>query len=251
MILEINDPSHFKNLLECTKPIVTTDLHFEVGEKFVINEINAPRTAMIYCALNREYFEAYDVPKEEKFAVDSSTFLTSFGMFTKFKKVKLELLEGEIKLYASEGRSRKTSKIPLLADSEGESNRPNVEYPTILKLPSGDFKDSLKDCALFGNTDYLDTVELSNTQEEFKIKFEREDRTAKNEDGWSITDDLIMVIQDSSTQEYGLDDLKEMADKGGKLSKFVTISFGKNLPIKLGYMIEHGVLEYILAPVIR
>ena len=245
MILEIKDPSHFLTLLETLKPISPTEIHFIVGEKFVFNEMNASRTAMVYCALNREYFEGYDVPEETHFAVSPDDLFKTLGMFTKFKKVKLELQTGIIELYASEGKSRKKAKISLI-DSEGENNRPKVEYRTILKIPSGDFKTSLQDCANYG-----DTVTLSNTQEEFKIYAESEDHNGRNEDAWTITDDLIMVLQENSVQEYILSDLVEMSSRGGKLSKFVTISYENNKPIKLGYMIEHGVLEYFTAPVVR
>lgn len=247
MKLEVNDIKMFTNLLDALSPIISEDVFIKINpEKLEIVQIDPARVSLVLLEITPAFFDGYQVIEENIFPIDYETLMTQIGMFKQFDRIKLEYEKenSRIKMYASKGRKRKTTYLPLLVTEYEAELKPNVLFSTILILDAGEFDKALKDCKDVGDN----VVIFENTLTDFIIS--TKSITGENIDSWKIGEDVTSLFQKASKSAYPTETLKDMTGKAKLLSEKVIISFGKNIPCKLTYDFKGGNLLYFTVPIL-
>ena len=131
--------------------------------------------------------------------------------------------------------------LPLIEVEEKEQKIPNLEFKSIIELPSAIFNEAIEDCDIIG-----DAVSFQSEEKKFTISAAGDLSKANIE----IPSDQDTKIKTDGKQrsKYSIEYLKKMI-QGSKIAEKAEVKFSNNYPLMLEYKVLNRVqLAFILAP---
>jgi proliferating cell nuclear antigen len=224
---------------------IIADLVTEV--RFVIKKdsmelvaMDPANVAMVIFKLLSSAFVEYEVKGVETLAINLNEFKQVLRRVKPSDTMTLELAESKLKVTLKSGSKRQFS-LPLIDLEEREQKVPDLKFTAVVKTTSANLTDAVEDVDIIG-----ESVTLAAEPKKFKV---------------SSSSDLskadIEIPVDSATKietkelvkaKYSIEYLKKMI-QGSKLTDDVTLSFSKDYPLKLEYLIiDKMSLAFVLAP---
>ena len=155
------------------------------------------------------------------------------------KKVRFILLEAT-------GSRKRDIYLNTLEEFEGKDVTPKVEFKAMASITTKALREAVEDCRLFNDV--------------LKIRIDSEvvELSARSDEGNALIrfpkySSLIYELEaeQETASHYSILYLSKMLKAGLSLSDSTRIDLAKDKPMKIGFEIPYGKLDYYLAPYIR
>ena len=239
-----------KVLFDSLKDILTdVNIHF-TKQNMWLKAMDSSHVALIYLCLESENFETYECHGND---VICGVNMTSLSKLIKtitpqdtvsFKVRANSTDKMEICISNSSKHSQSISILNLLDINEDTYDVPDVNYDSVIKIPSNDFQKNCRDLSSIGETVRITS---KNTELRFEAK------------GDFATQSIVVGVTGASgvTHTHGGQDVSEefslkylnMFTKSTNLGSIVELYFAKNRPMIALYKVGNlGRIQYALAP---
>ncbi len=230
-----------KNLVDVISNFVD-EVNFRVNEEGIsIRAMDSSRVALLDVKIGREILEEFELDQEEVVGID----LDRFEKILKRAKAKnsigleKETEENVLKIIIRNG-ARREFELPLIEVAEEEIRIPELDYKATVEIDADYFLEIIKDIDII--SDYVTFLADENKLKIFgrgelgsvNVVFRREEA-------------LSFEVSESCEATFGIEYLKDILS-GAKIADTVRIFLGKDLPLKLEFVIPGCNLVFYLAP---
>ena len=146
----------FKNIL-ITAELILTEIKFEVdNDGLRFRGMSGGNTSFFYADFKRDYFDEYEIDVPENITIDASELLKVIKRIKNDDDVCVTIgdLSLDIKV-----NGKKTFKINALDEDYDSPNLPYMEYPVNTSVDFDDFKDSITDSKLYGDSFTIESTD--------------------------------------------------------------------------------------------
>ncbi len=230
-----------KNIVDVISNFVD-EVNFRVNEDGIsIRAMDSSRVALLDIKIGREILEEFELDQEEVIGID----LDRFEKILKRAKAKnsvgleKETEENVLKVIIRNG-ARRQFELPLIEVAEEEIRIPELDYKASVEIDADYFLEIIKDVDVI--SDYVtfsaneDMLRISGRGElgSVNVTFRRDEALSFN-------------VSEPCEATFGVEYLKDILS-GAKIADTVRINLGKDLPLKLEFVIPGCKLVFYLAP---
>jgi proliferating cell nuclear antigen PCNA len=208
-------------------------------EDIRILEMDPANVAMADLRIFKSACLEYEVPQEERIALNLSNLKVILKRTKKDDLVLLETLNNQ--LIVKIGGNR-TFNLPLLADKECKEQKwPEIDLPAKVKMSTQIFNESLDDLGTVSETALFEVTPIGmNMIGEGDLSIAKVEMKAS--DSMKISGEFEKV-----KTKFAMEYLKKMVVKHDDL-KEVTLEFKTDSPIRISYATDRFSLKFLLAP---
>jgi len=262
MKIEIRELKEFMKLLKAIQSIRDDEIEFVfTPDNVAVKAMDLAKTKLVDFTLANSFFDIYNVESEVRLNLPLEYLIKMFNTFIKdrFKRMtmmleKIEIgdgtlvLDNHLTLVGYKDNFKKRLRLTTFDSEEEEVPTPQINFTNILRILSEEFHRAIKDCKVVNTEEFnlqteSGTLILSAEGEGTKKK-----KPSRAENSWKVGDNLNVILMEDIENTYSIPLIESMAKFGSQLSAFVTLSFKEKMPLKLTYNLEHGLLEYYIAP---
>ena len=221
--------------------------------------MDSSHVSLVSVSLKQDGFENYRCDREVTLGINFSSLgkvLKCMGSDDSLSVRADEESDSAMFVFESPNQDRVSNFELKLMDIDSEQlGIPDTEYECNIKLPSNEFQRICRDLSAIG-----DSVTISATKEGVKFSVSGDigngDMTLKNSNNSNADDNeeddedeqVLIQLTEPVSQTFALRYLTSFT-KATSLSKSVTISMGKEVPLVTEYKIDNfGYVRYYLAP---
>lgn len=247
------EASLLKKIVEATKDLVQ-NASFDCGtNSFSMQAMDVSHVSLCYLVLNSDGFDRYRCDRPRTLGLN----LGSLHKILKCSSNNDQLIikaedEGDVATFVFENRNQDKIidfEMKLMSIDAEHLGIPDQEYACVVSLPSGEFQRIINDLDTLGEACVIEVtkegVRFSTSGDIGKANIVlKQNRSSDKED-----DEINIKMKESVKLTFALRYLKNFTKATG-LSKKVTLSMSKELPMVVEYKIdeEAGQLRYYLAP---
>ncbi len=236
MLLKLEDPRFFANLIGVISELVT-EVRIKVNkEGMSLTAVDPATVAMVYFNIPADLFSQFNVEKDETLGVnlnDLKSILRRCGMGG---SLVLEKEENVLKIGIRD-RIRRDFTLALIDVEGDERELPQWEFKSVIKMDSQAFVDAIEDCLVVS-----DACAFIAQPNKFIIEAK-----GLHSSKIEFTSDEAEIYADNSTARFSLEYLSKFI-KGAKLSSKTEINFSDNHPMRINFPTGKVLLSFILAP---
>ncbi|MEK6964130.1 MAG: proliferating cell nuclear antigen (pcna) [Nanoarchaeota archaeon] len=240
MKLSLAEPRFLKDSITIISDLVSEARFKVTPDAIELIAMDPANVAMVIFKLLSSTFVEYNVDKEQVLAINLNDLKQVLKRAKPNETLTIETEPGKLKLTLKSTTTR-TFSLPLIEVEEKEQKIPNLEFKSVIELPSSLFNEAIEDCDIIG-----DAVSLQAEETKFSVSAAGDLSKANVE----IPSDHETKIKTDGKQKskYSIEYLKKMI-QGSKLSDKVEVKFSNNYPLMLEYKVLNRVqLSFILAP---
>ena len=237
-----------KTLIEGLKDIII-DVNFKVSSNGIqVTAIDGKLVTMVHLNLIASSFEHFQCSSDITLGInikDLYVFLKPVGnndVITMYVSNK-DITKLNIIVENKEKNIKVVSSIRLLDLNEEGYKIPDINFDSVIKMPSGDFQKYCKDLS-----NISDTIIIVNKDNQFKMSVEGDAGSTEIVLGETVSVEFNKLSDDDF---YGKFDIKYLLlfIKNSNLCTNVEIFLKKDLPLILVYSVASlGSLKFVLAP---
>ena len=236
MLLKLEDPRFFANLIGVISELVT-EVRIKVNkEGMSLTAVDPATVAMVYFNIPADLFSQFNIEKDETLGVnlnDLKSILRRCGMGG---SLELEKEENVLKIGIRD-RIRRDFTLALIDVEGDERELPQWEFKSVIKMDSQAFVDAIEDCLVVS-----DACAFIAQPNKFVIEAK-----GLHSSKIEFTSDEAEIYADNSAARFSLEYLNKFI-KGAKLSSKTEINFSDNHPMRLNFPTGKVMLSFILAP---
>ncbi len=236
MLLKLEDPRFFANLIGVISELVT-EVRIKVNkEGMSLTAVDPATVAMVYFNIPADLFSQFNIEKDETLGVnlnDLKSILRRCGMGG---SLVLEKEENVLKIGIRD-RIRRDFTLALIDVEGDERELPQWEFKSVIKMDSQAFVDAIEDCLVVS-----DACAFIAQPNKFVIEAK-----GLHSSKIEFTSDEAEIYADNSAARFSLEYLNKFI-KGAKLSSKTEINFSDNHPMRLNFPTGKVMLSFILAP---
>lgn len=241
MKLVLAEPRLLKESISIISDLVN-EVTFKLdSDKIEIVAMDPANVAMIMFKILSSAFVEYDVKEKKEIAVNLDKLNQVLKRAKPSDTIIIELEENKLKI-TLRGESTRTFNLSLIDMDESEQKIPELKFSAKVGVPSAVLAEAIEDMDIVA-----ESVAMTVDPDKFTIQSEGRFNAAKVE---VLTDEEtnIEVKEDNVSSKYSIEYLKKIV-KGAKLADTVSLSFGKEYPLKADYKVmDRLMLSFILAP---
>ena len=240
MKLTLAEPKLLKESFAIISDLVT-ETRIQITEDYLeVIAMDPANVAMVIFKMPKIVFAEYQIDEEEILAINLNNFKQILRRVKPSDVLTLEKLENKLKIVMKD-KSTKTFYLPLLELEDRKQKVPNLEFKSIVELPSSALSEAIDDVDVVS-----ESVALSIQDNKFKV-FASGDLT-KAEVEMPADDEVLIKTNENHKSKYSTEYLKKMM-AGTKISSRVTVKFSNDYPLSLEFLEQDKVsLGFILAP---
>ena len=242
----------FKILVEALKEILT-DINLEFDQNGIkIQSLDSSRTVLVYLTLEAENFEKYHCKSKKVIGVNTLNLFKLIKTMNNNDTLSLYLSKDNISqlgilIENGEKNSQTTYNLNLIDIDEQDINIPDLEFNSIITMPSNDFQKLLRDAH-----NICDIIEIISINNQLTFNLTGDWCTQQTIIGESENTGLSYIQQLDETEiTQGRYSLKYLIlfTKATNLSASVEIYLKNDYPLILKYSIANlGSIKLALAP---
>ena len=213
------------------------------SDKLEIIAMDPANVAMIIFKLLSSSFVEYEVVGEESIVVSLDNLKQVLSRSKPSDSVIFELNEETNKLRIElKGETNRHFNLALLETQEKDQKVPNLDFSGNIELNTAVFNDAIDDMDIIS-----DSIILKLSKE--NLVMESVGNTSDAKVHLNVREGGSIVCKgDDIRAKYSIEYLKKIA-KGGRLANSVSLHFGQDYPLQIGYKIKDKLqLTTILAP---
>jgi len=242
MKLTLEDSEFIKTPVSIISDLVT-EAKFEVDKNGMeLRAMDPANVAMVIFKLLSSAFSEYDIDKKDKieFGINLNNLKQVLKRAGANETITFELTDNKLKVVIN-GKSTRTFILHLIDLDEEEKKAPDLQFKTIVTLPSTIMDNAIGDVGIVG-----ESVKLESSKNKLMVTSSGDLNKAEVE--ISQGDNVNIICDENSKSKYSIEYLKKMI-QGSKLSEQTTLKFSSDYPLKLEYNVVDKVsLAFILAP---
>jgi len=242
MKLTLEDSEFIKTPVSIISDLVT-EAKFEVDKNGMeLRAMDPANVAMVIFKLLSSAFSKYDIDKKDKieFGINLNNLKQVLKRASANETITFELTDNKLKVVIN-GKSTRTFILHLIDLDEEEKKAPDLQFKTIVTLPSSIMDNAIGDVGIVG-----ESVKLESSKSKLMVSSSGDLNKAEVE--ISQGDNVNIICDENSKSKYSIEYLKKMI-QGSKLSEQTTLKFNSDYPLKLEYNVVDKVsLAFILAP---
>lgn len=249
----IRDVDAFREMLKALAIGGEATLVF-TAEGIASKMMDDKHVALVEWRLDKEMMEGYEFEEGTKITLELETLLKFIDAFSKDDPLQISIDAGRLHM---KGRSTtktergttqgrfKSFYVPLLDLEDEEVPKPKIFFKSRARIISGDFVEALKDASLVGE---FSTISV----EEGSLTIDATGDLGRVVNVWERgADDLIeLKLEEPSSATFTTETIRAIASQGARCGEVMTFELSSDMPIHLIFEMEHGQLEYHIAPCI-
>lgn len=248
MILKTVQSNAIKTLIEGLKDILN-DVNFKINKEGIqITTIDGKKVTLVHLKLVAKNFELFYCDRPFDIGVNMKSFhalLRTVGnndVITMFVE-QADITKLHIVMENKEKNVRDISKLKLLDINEDIISIPNIEFDSVIKMPSNDFQKICKDLS-----NISDTVTISSKNNRFTMFVEGDIGHKEIIIGENSSVAFSKLTNENVSGRYDLKYLL-LFIKSSNLCSTIELFLKKGLPLVLLYSVASlGSLKFVLAP---
>ena len=241
MKLVLAEPRLLKESISIISDLVN-EVTFKLdSDKMELVAMDPANVAMILFKILSSAFVEYDIKEKKEIAVNLDKFNQVLKRAKPSDTIVIEVVENKLKL-TLRGESTRTFDLSLIDMDESEQKVPDLKFDAKVVMPSVVLTEAIDDMDIVA-----ESVGMTAEQNKFTIQSEGRFNAAKVE---VLTDEEtnIEIKEDKIGSKYSIEYLKKIV-KGSKLADTVSLSFGKEYPLRADYKVmDRLMLSFVLAP---
>ena len=250
MIFKTVQSNAIKTLIESLKDILN-DVNFKINkEGLQIITIDGKHIAIVHLKLVAEYFEVFYCDRPFEIGVNMKSLYTLLKTVGNNDVLTMSVEKKEetrlnIMIENKEKNMKDVSKLKLLDINEDIYTIPNIEFDSVIKMPSNDFQKICKDLA-----NISDTVIIKSEDNKFVMSVDGDIGEKEIVIGETLNVAFSKINSEAKKVE-GKYDLKFLLlfIKSSNLCSTIELFLKKNHPLVLLYSVASlGSLKFVLAP---
>jgi proliferating cell nuclear antigen len=236
---ELSNPTILKLIFDTVSSIVDEVIIKVDNDGLRLNALDRGHFTYINLNLRPDLFDEYVCDEPETIGVDSYELLKVLKLAKKDDRVILSV-EDYALIIILEGESRSRFKIKLIDVDEESPDPPTLEFPVTFSLDVSVLKDTLK------------KVEAFDTSTNNKIIFEVDkDYFYAYSDNEMVDIDIKFLhgenVESNHKSVFTIDKVKNIL-RAEKLSEYITIRLGDDMPMSMSYDLLDAEFSFLLAP---
>jgi len=236
MILKLEHPKLFSEIISIISELVL-EVRIKVNkEGMSIIAIDPANVAMVSFKLPNTGFSGFDVDKEEILGINLENLKAVLRRCSTNSVLHLIKEENTLKIEIMDKIKREFNLALIDIESE-EKELPNLDFESIVEMPSFDFSSAIEDCSVVA-----DSCSFVSEPDKFIIQAKGSLNSFKAE----FTDEVDLQTG-TCRSKYSLEYLQKII-KAGRITDKVKINFAKDYPLKLEFNTPYIELGFILAP---
>ena len=246
--------SNIKILFEVLKEVLLGDINLLFTPTYIKStEINESKMAMAYLNLKAEAFEHYYCEKEIIVGINTTEIYKIIKIVNSSDTISMciERNKNDILIIRMENSADNKifeSRIRLLDIDYVSMEIPNIEFPSIISLPSSKFQKCIKNLNSLGTDCILEIKSVGQ-----QITFSCEGTFSKNKAIFGLSDDTSFQVDNANDVIQGKFYIKFLVlfTKATSLCQTVHIYLKNDYSIILEYTVGNlGALRFILHPIL-
>ena len=229
-----------KNILSDVNLLITSD-----GVKLV--SMDGAKAAIVYLKLEATQFETYSCIAPIKIGINMISLFKILKSIKNNDVLTFYITENNnteinIKIENSDKRTRIISVLKLLDIDEDVLNIPDIEFESVMTMPSSDFQTYITDLAIISNV-----ISISSNESGFKLTAEG-DFATQSVIIEETNNGLILAKKGVEEEKFNIKYI-QLFIKSSNLCNTVEIYLKSKFPLTLVYNVANlGKLKYCLAP---
>ncbi|MCH7568175.1 MAG: proliferating cell nuclear antigen (pcna) [Nanoarchaeota archaeon] len=236
MLLKLEDPKFFSNLISIISELVT-EVRLKVNKEGMnLVAVDPATVAMVHFNIPAELFSQFEVEKEEVLGVNLDNLKSILRRCGSGCSLTLEKQDNVLKIGLHDKIKRDFTLA--LIDIEGEEKEiPKWEFKSVIKMDVQSFVDAIEDCMVVS-----DACTFISEPNKFIIEAKGL-HSARTE----FSSDEVEIYSDSSIARFSLEYLAKFI-KGAKIANRVELNFSENHPMRINFPAGKVTLSFVLAP---
>jgi proliferating cell nuclear antigen len=229
-----------KNILSDVNLLITED-----GVKLV--SMDGAKAAIVYLKLEASQFETYVCKSSIKIGINMISLFKILKSIKNNDVITFYIIENNntelnIKIENSDKRTKIISVLKLLDIDEDVLNIPDIEFESVMTMPSNDFQTYITDLAIISNV-----ISISSNETGFRLTAEG-DFASQSVIIEETNNGLILAKKGVEKEKFNIKYI-QLFIKSSNLCNTVEIYLKSKFPLTLVYNVANlGKLKYCLAP---
>jgi len=238
-------------LCEALKDILT-DVNLQITQEGLkIISMDGSKVAVINLKLHATKFEIYKCEKNINAGINMSSLHKIIKSIKNNDTIEFYINNNEpsklfIQVINKEKKTTILTALKLLDIDEDILEIPNIEFDSVITMPSNDFQSYIRELSIITNK-----VKITTINSNFTLEGEGDFAETKITVGDSDTINILKECDDNIDRAYGIFNIKYLLlfTKSTNLCTTVEIYLKNNYPLILIYNVANlGTLQYCLAP---
>ncbi len=240
MKLVLNEPRFLKEPISIISELVNEVKIKVKKDRVELISMDPANVAMTVFNLLNTVFSEYEV-EEEELCVNLDNFKNILKRAKPSDTLVIETEENKLKI-TIRGETTRTFNLSLISLQDSDQKAPELNFPVKLEINNVLFNEAVEDMGIVA-----DSVNLEVRGNKFSVATEGNFSRA-NVEFESNNDVNIITSTDNVKSKYSLEYIKKMI-KASKLTDSVLLSFDRDYPLKIEYLIKDKMsLSFLLAP---
>lgn len=241
MKLVLNEPRYLKDPISVISELVNEVKLKIKKDRIELIAMDPANVAMVVFNLLNTVFSEYEVGEEEELAVNLDNFKNILKRAKPSDTLVLEL-EGNKLNITIKGETTRTFSLSLINVQESEQKVPNLDFPLKMEINNILFNEAIDDMDIVSDSVAF-AIKNNKFLMETKGNFSKANIELESGNEINISSNV-----DDVKARYSLEYIKKMI-KASKLTNSVAISFSKDYPLKMEYIVKDKLsLSFLLAP---
>ena len=261
MKLVLKKGKFFKKLIEFCKDLIPSgNLSFNRQDGISLNSLDTNKVALIFFQINKEAFSTFELTEDFTLSISFERLCKIFKTYNDSDTMTIKKKKDDNKLTFlfknSTTKKTATHKVPLLNLSNEQIEIPDEKESdegTIINITPMTIANITKDCAMFGDTIKIKTIEGdSDLDDPNQIKFYVEDLEGDAEYLYEENEEDIQTINiiDNVNCTFMMSYLVKFA-KFSSIADSLVIKLKNDNPISYHFKIPIGEVKLFLSPKIQ